>query len=328
MDIVDLRPEDDLVEALTPLRTAVTTSDDPWNEPRTVRQFRSAMTHGWDGEPGRFWVGLVGGEPVALASIWTSSYDNLDHAWFGVEVHPEHRRRGYGSAMLAHLEDVARSEGRPKVGIGGWDSDRTTGFATRHGYQWASQAIQRRQALTELPAGWQEEAATASSSKAADYEIVEFTGPVPDGILEPMVALWADINDAPTDDLDIEDEVFTSERIRGYEAAQAAAGMRLHHVVARHRETGELGGHTVVAVETERPTRAHQHDTTVAKAHRGHRLGLVLKATMMQRLLREEPQVRTVDTWNAESNSFMIAVNERLGYRVMGRSIDFQRTLD
>src|SRR5690606_11746704 len=108
MDIVDLRPDDDLVEALTPFREAVVASDDPWNEPGTLRQFRCALTHGWDGEPGRFWVGLVDGEPVALASIWTSRYDNLEHAWFGVEVHPEHRRRGYGSAMLEQLESIAR----------------------------------------------------------------------------------------------------------------------------------------------------------------------------------------------------------------------------
>lgn len=328
MDIEVLRPDDDLVEELSSFRAAVVASDDPWNEPRTVRQLRCAMTHGWDGEPGRFWVGLDGGEPVALASIWTSHHDNLDHAWFGVEVHPEHRRRGHGSAMLAHLEDVARAEARPKVGIGGWESERTDGFATRHGYRRASQGIQRRQHLDDLPSGWAEQVAEAAATKAADYEVLAFTGAVPDDLMEPMVALWGDINDAPTDDLDIEDEVFSAERIRGYETAQEAAGMRLHHVVARHRRTGELGGHTIVAVEEERPHRAHQHDTTVARAHRGHRLGLVLKGTMMQRLLEVEPQVRTVDTWNAESNSFMIAVNEQLGYRVMGRSIDYQRTLD
>ena len=32
-----------------------------------------------------------------------------------------------------------------------------------------------------------------------------------------------------------------------------------------------------------------------------------------------EPQLETVDTWNAESNDHMIAVNEVLGYRWMGR---------
>ena len=38
----------------------------------------------------------------------------------------------------------------------------------------------------------------------------------------------AAINDAPTDDLDIEDEVFTPQRIRDYEHAQAARGYRLY----------------------------------------------------------------------------------------------------
>ena len=44
-------------------------------------------------------------------------------------------------------------------------------------------------------------------------------------------------------------------------------------------------------------------------------------------LAEVEPQVETVDTWNAESNAHMIGVNERLGYRVLGREMQFQRRL-
>ena len=40
-----------------------------------------------------------------------------------------------------------------------------------------------------------------------------------------------------------------------------------------------------------------------------------------------EPQIRSLDTWNAESNDHMIGVNELLGYRVMGRELVFQRHL-
>ena len=46
---------------------------------------------------------------------------------------------------------------------------------------------------------------------------------------------------------------------------------------------------------------------------------------MLRWLADEEPQLETVDTWNAESNGPMVAVNERLGYRVMGRELQFQR---
>lgn len=327
MDIVALSPGSDLLDAVTPLRRAVTAADAPWAEASTPRQFDALLRYGWDGEAPRYWAGLQDGTPVALGNVWTSSYDNLEHAWFGVDIHPEHRRRGLGTAMLRHLEGIARNESRPKVGIDGMESTASAAFAKRHGYEVASKGVPRRQQLDALPEGWRELLAQATAGPAADYELVEIAGPLPEEGFEPMVALWADINDAPTDDLDIEDEVFTGDRIRGYERAQEAAGTRLHHVIARHRGTGELGGHTVVGVESERPHRAHQHDTTVAKAHRGHRLGLVLKAAMMARLLREEPQVRTVDTWNAESNTFMIAINEQLGYRVMGRNVEYQRTL-
>jgi peptide/nickel transport system ATP-binding protein len=44
-----------------------------------------------------------------------------------------------------------------------------------------------------------------------------------------------------------------------------------------------------------------------------------------ERCAEEEPQLREVDTWNAESNDHMIGVNELLGYRVLGRVLDFQR---
>ena len=135
------------------------------------------------------------------------------------------------------------------------------------------------------------------------------------------------INDAPIDDLDIEDEAFPAERIRNYEDATINSGHRLYRVIARHRETKELAGHTVVAVDAETPTLAHQHDTAVVRAHRGHRLGLLVKADLMRWLAVAEPQVESIDTWNAESNEKMIEVNERLGYVRVSRQLEFQKRI-
>ena len=97
--------------------------------------------------------------------------------------------------------------------------------------------------------------------------------------------------------------------------------------MARHRATGELAGHTVVTVDSERPELGDQHDTAVARQHRGHRLGVLLKADMVRWLAEDEPQLETIDTWNAESNDHMVFVNELLGYRIMGRELDFQRRI-
>ena len=63
------------------------------------------------------------------------------------------------------------------------------------------------------------------------------------------------------------------------------------------------------------------------KAHRGHRLGLLLKSDMNLWLRETQPQLETIDTWNAESNDHMIGVNELLGYRIMGRALEFQKTI-
>ena len=91
--------------------------------------------------------------------------------------------------------------------------------------------------------------------------------------------------------------------------------------------SGAIAGHTVVAVRGDRPQLGDQHDTTVVGAHRGHRLGLLLKAEMMRWLREDEPQLRTIVTSNAASNKHMIQINELLGYRVMYKEISWQRSL-
>jgi hypothetical protein len=59
--------------------------------------------------------------------------------------------------------------------------------------------------------------------------------------------------------------------------------------------------------------------TGVLRAHRGHRLGLLVKVAMAEWLKTAEPQLERIDTWNAQSNQYMIAVNEALGYTILGR---------
>ena len=67
-------------------------------------------------------------------------------------------------------------------------------------------------------------------------------------------------------------------------------------------------------VDVTRPTVA---DTIVDPDHRGHGLGLVLKTWNHAFLAESAPGVRWVNTWNARSNTFMIRVNEQLGFEPM-----------
>ncbi len=298
--------------------------DSPFLPPLTVFRRTMDVRFGWETSPVRHLLARVDRRPVAIADLELPEWDNRDLAWTDLVVDPAHRRRGHGSELLSRLIDLSRQTGRTKFGASGWATPASEAFAAAHGFAVAQQEIYRVQAPHELPTGLLDAAYAEAAAHASDYELVRVEGHTPDSLLTVVVELTAAINDAPLDDLDIEDEVFPAERIRRYESATTDSGHRLYRVVALHRPTGEAAGHTAVAVDTERPELAHQHDTSVMRGHRGHRLGLLLKAEMLRWLAEAEPQLTSIDTWNAESNNHMIAVNERLGYRARGRQLDFQ----
>jgi hypothetical protein len=151
--------------------------------------------------------------------------------------------------------------------------------------------------------------------------------PIPDDLVDDMVRLQLAMNDAPLNDLALEDDVWNPERYRGFESAMASRRITSHRLVARHRETGDIAGFTAVAVEQDRPHLGFQEDTAVVRDHRGHRLGLRLKIEML-RLLRDRlPRIKQIDTWNALSNNHMIAVNDALGCVVVGYGGELQRDL-
>jgi GNAT superfamily N-acetyltransferase len=328
MEILRFGPDDaDRLTQYVDVVNAARAVDSPWVHPDTVTGAEGRFRYGWDGEVETPYVGLVDGETVLVGRVSTSEYDNLHLAWLGVQVHPERRRRGYGTAMLQALVEEARARDRTSIGTDGWDSESTRGFAARRGLEPKSTSIQRCQHLAELDWDEIERLHKEASGAASAYAVVRREGRTPDDELEAVAEMASSINDAPTDDLDVEDEVFSAERLRGYEEAQLNRGRRLFRTAALHRESGELAGHSVVVVEGDRPELAEQHDTSVVGSHRGHKLGLLLKADMNLWLREVQPQITEINTWNAESNDHMVGVNEAIGYRIMGRQLEFQKSI-
>jgi GNAT superfamily N-acetyltransferase len=187
--------------------------------------------------------------------------------------------------------------------------------------------MQRRLDLLAVDGAPLDALMAGARSAGAGYDLVRIAEPVPEHLVDDVVALTATIDDAPQGDLAMDAEVLTPARLRAFERAQRAGGLRVHRLAARHRGSGALAGHTVVAVEAERRWHAHQYDTSVVAAHRGHRLGRLLKGSMMGWLTEEGSQLRTLDTWNAEDNAPMVAVNEALGYTLLARGTAWQRKL-
>lgn len=326
MRIVRFTPDDHgTLAAAVELINAAGKVDAPFDHPWTVTQLELLWRHGWDGEVPETYTAWDDDRLAGLLQVHTSEWDNRHLAWLDLLVHPDLRGAGRGSALLAFAEARARRLGRTSIGLAGWDNPRTERFAARHDLPRRSAAIKRRQHLARLDRQALERMYVDAAAAASDYELLRIAGRTPEDLLDAVAEMTAAINDAPLDELEIEDEVYPVERIRAYESAQRARGMRLYRVIARHRRTGALAGHTVVVVESERPWIGHQHDTSVVKAHRGQRLGLRVKADLVRWLAGAEPGLATVDTWNMESNDFMIGVNERLGYEVLGRELQFQR---
>ncbi|MDP9823166.1 GNAT family N-acetyltransferase [Nocardioides massiliensis] len=330
LDVRRYGPDDTAaVAAVADLVTAAREVDSPRAHPVTAAFWEGRLRHGWDGEtPLTYLATLPGTDEVVVAGeLEVGEWDNRHLAWIDVQVHPTHRRRGYGTAMLHHLEAEARRLGRTTLGVGGWEGAPVGEFALRHGYAPSYVEAVRRQRLTAVDLTDLEVRYVAAQAAAADYELLRMPGRTPAAMLPQLATMVAAINDAPTDDLDMEDEQYPPERVAAYEEAQEARGHRLYRVVARHRETGDLAGHTVVVVETARPGLGAQHDTSVVRAHRGHRLGYLLKAEMVRWLREVEPDLVEVDTGNAASNDHMVAINEELGYELIGRQLCFQRKL-
>jgi RimJ/RimL family protein N-acetyltransferase len=316
------------VAAAVAVREAVRQVDAPHLLGDIVSSYTARLRHGSDGEPPLVALARDGrGAPVGTVSVSLPHWDNTHLGSVVVTVDPRFRRCGLGRRLFEVGRERVRAEGRTVLLGYGVDSPALTGFATAMGMAPAFTMAHRRQDLRTADRALLDREYAAAQVRAEGYELVRLAGATPEELLPAVVAMTAAINDAPTDDLDIEDEVFSPERIRAYESAQLARGARFYRLVARSRDTGELAGHTVVTVDRERPWWGNQHDTTVVAAHRGHRLGVLLKAGMLRWLAEREPQVHTIDTTNAVSNTHMIRVNELLGYRLLATATEWQRRL-
>jgi GNAT superfamily N-acetyltransferase len=294
----------------------------------TVASFVADQRHGWDGElPLTSLARDAHGRVTGVLEVNLPQWDNGHLGYVRVTVDPAMRRRGLGRRLFEAGVEKVRAEGRSLVVTDCFDQTAGVDFAKALGLARASEEVERVQDLLSLDWTRLDQEYASAESRAAEYELVRMPGATPEDVIADVARMTAAINDAPTDDLDIEDEVYTPERIRAFDAALLAHDRRAYRLVARHRGTGVLAGHTMVAVEGDQPWYGWQCDTSVLREHRGHRLGLLLKIAMLRWLAEDEPQLRTLDTWNAASNAHMIGVNEVLGYRVVASGITWQKYL-
>ncbi len=274
-------------------------------------------------------VARVGDDVVGALGVLMPLHDNETLAMFSLNVLPGHRGRGIGTALLAEAERIASEHGRTSfLAETEWTeggTDESGDWAMRRGYSNAQTVLRSEMAFPADRAGL---AAILSEAGAEGYLIETYVDEMPEDWLPDRALLQRRMStDAPLDDIVMDEEEWDADRLREELATVRAAGRRIVESVARHASSGCLVGFTQVQVPTGDPTSAYQEDTLVLKEHRGHGLGLRLKAATALRLMDELPQVTSVRTWNAASNAHMLAVNRRLGYVVDGYSREWQKNL-
>jgi GNAT superfamily N-acetyltransferase len=289
----------------------------PWFTPRP---FQAWLTIGWGGDPREVWLvpGPTEGSVAGWYRLEMPDRENLDQANFDLAVHPGQRRRGLGLALLRHAAARAAANGRSVLNGVARQGGSGEAFARSVG---ATPGLVDVQRVMDLRAVEDEQLARLrgpAERASAGYSLVSWTGPVPEEYLDQVAALFEAMNDAPHDP-HIGPEVFDAQRIRErVNRLRPHYGLRTYAVAARHEASGELAGMTEVAVDPADPAWAHQMLTCVTSKHRGHRLGLLVKIAMVEWLRAAEPTAERIQTWNAESNRYMIAVNEALGYTIFG----------
>jgi RimJ/RimL family protein N-acetyltransferase len=161
-------------------------------------------------------------------------------------------------------------------------------------------------------------------ARAPGYSLVTVDGPYPDDLIEEIADVFEVMNDAPRDDLQMEDQKLTVEQVRDIDKMLTAQKAERWALFARHEETGKLVGLTYVVWRPDQPETVGQGDTGVRPEHRGHALGKWLKAAMLQRILDERPQAKDVRTGNADSNGAMLGINRALGFKPYIATMNWQ----
>ncbi|HEX4062251.1 MAG TPA: GNAT family N-acetyltransferase [Streptosporangiaceae bacterium] len=291
--------------------------DDPDGPPWTPSLFMSWVANGWAGERRKTALAVGDdGAPVGACLVELPDRRNKHIGNVTLLVPPGQRRHGTGRAMLRHLAQCAAADGRTLLTADARCGSPAAAFAADVGARAGLIGIRRVLELADLPSGYLAGLRGQAEAAARGYSLAYWAGPAPEQYLEGMALVATAMDDAPHN-AGREPHRPDTEWIREAERRSAERGNRSYSVVAVSDQTGEVAAMTQLVVDSADPVWAYQMVTAVARPHRGHRLGMLVKVDMLERLAEPEPKVRRIMTGNAGANRFMIAINAELGFKVL-----------
>jgi GNAT superfamily N-acetyltransferase len=247
-------------------------------------------------------------------------------------VPPEHRRQGVGTGLLDHLAAAVRADGRTELLVETSYSfeDRHDHpyrrFAEKNGFQEVNVEVVR---VLQLPVddGLLGRLESEAAPHHEGYRLETVVGEMPDAYLPSYCRLQNQLGvDAPTGEVDFEEESMTPETLRETEKRFAAVGTTRVSTLALLGDD-EVVAYTDLVVKGSETRRVNQWGTLVHRDHRGHRLGTAVKVANLRELRSWFPERTEVVTSNAEVNQNMVDINDRLGFTPVAVLPMFRRFL-
>jgi GNAT superfamily N-acetyltransferase len=314
----DPAADDGRREACRQVYEASRALDDPAALPMTPVRYRALLSAGRACDQQEAWLAADDGGPAGYYVLEMSGTENLSLAGLWLYVTPERRGHGTGTVLLAHAAGRARDAGRSALRGNALAGSPGDAFARAAGATPGQVEVRRGMTLGSETSALLARLREQAELPAAGYMLERWAGPTPEADLEQMAALYDAMGDAPHD-ASVEPSRHDGARVRHEEESFIAAGAELYQVVARHDGSGQLAAMTGVWSYPDQPELAHQGDTVVAREHRGRRLGMLVKTAMYQWVTAARPATREIHTFNADTNQYMGAINEQLGFRVLSR---------
>lgn len=279
------------------------------------------------------WAVRVDGETVGRTVVDIPLEEGSKVAIASIEILPRVWGRGIGTAIVPHIEAAAREHGRTRIqnwteqqaslgprlqaatGFGSVPDDHVARFLTRHGFRLEQVYRVSRLDLTEESLSTAAGLLDDARRFAQGYRVVQWMLPTPSDRLDGYAWMKSRMStDAPSADLESDEEAWDADRVTAAEARVAEMGQTIMVTAAEHIETGELVGFTELGAGPDLSGTTTQHDTLVLRPHRGHRLGQLIKCAAILAWPDVAPESRDVITYNAEENRPMLSINEAMGF--------------
>lgn len=291
---------------------------------------RMAYTEGRPGFRNQLLGAFDGDRLIGRGYLNFPMMDNTHLCFADVQVHPDHQRRGVGTALIERAAREAKALSRRTLVAEAYVPCGADGpalaFSRSVGFTEAIDEGIKIVDLAETEASW-EMLAHEASARSEGYTLVPWIDVVPEELLAGFCRLNEAFNDlAPSGELELEAEIWDEARVRDGEALNAKVGRHVFAVAALDGD-GEMVGVTEAMLNDNAPQRGFQSGTLVLPEHRGHALGLAMKVANHQAVRAAFPQCQILMTGNAGVNAAMNAVNDRLGYREVERCVEVQKSI-